>query len=109
MRINRNVVGAAYLEQLLQAIKQDCKKKKLSVVMEEPSAGGAVTAEEGGLPLSGHTYLPGTASLVQEIDSKQEYTYLVLILMVLTILCRSDIIRLQLQKDCWWFSEMAGR
>ena len=39
--------------------------------MEEPSAGGAVPAEEGGLSLSGHTYLPGTASLVQEIDSKQ--------------------------------------
>lgn len=38
--------------------------------MEEPSAVGAVPAEEGGMALSGHTYLPGTASLVQEIDSK---------------------------------------
>ena len=29
---------------------------------------GSLSVEEGGL--SGHTYLPGTASLVQEIDSK---------------------------------------
>ena len=34
--------------------------------MEEPSG----PVDEGGTSGSGHTYLPGTASLVQEIDSK---------------------------------------
>ena len=28
------------------------------------------SAEDGGMSLGGHTYLPGTASLVQEIDSE---------------------------------------
>lgn len=35
---------------------------------DAPAAGRPATVDDGGI--GGHTYLPGTASLVQEIDSK---------------------------------------
>lgn len=36
-----------------------------------PAASKPTTVDDGGI--GGHTYLPGTASLVQEIDSKKVY------------------------------------